>query len=190
MALDAIPRWCSGTRSATTAVSPAVIAESPSWAKDHQAARATQSVWAPVPSSPTTNSTAPTTMTRRRRPKALRVRSESAPKTGSATSATPAEARLRIAKSRTLEPGSISASCSGRSSWSGTRLAAQKPSQARLKRVTHRRETSVWVPGSARTPGVPGRPGVPGCTGLVTGTRAPRRGRSRTTSTTASPATR
>src|SRR3954451_2963230 len=138
-AAETAPRCSGGTWSAMVAVSRDIAAYMPSWANTQAPATVTQLPARPVSSSPTTKPATPPATQTLRRPKRLRVRSHSAPNTGSATSAAIPAAPLTSPKSRTLCAASTSSSCSGSSSCTGASCAAQSPSQANANRTVHAR---------------------------------------------------
>jgi hypothetical protein len=125
MALEIMPRCRSGTRSAITAVSPAVAALSPSMVADQATVTPGTVVCMLVTTTPAATASTPPPSQTRRRPKRLRERSQRAPLIGRAIRATRPEMPLTMAKSVTLDWGLMSCSCWGNSSCRGTRLAIQ-----------------------------------------------------------------
>src|SRR3954451_3906975 len=153
MAAEIAPRWSVGTSSAIVAVRPAIAAYMPSCATSQAPATAVHDPAAPVSSSPPTYPATPPATQTRRRPQRLRVRSQSAPNSGSATSAASPATPLTSPKSRTLWAWSASASWSGSSSWTGASWAAHRPSQIRANRAVQARPTGTVGTASAATPG-------------------------------------
>src|SRR3954453_14510721 len=157
-AAEIAPRCSGGTWSAMVAVSPAIAAYMPSWASTQAPATVSQLPARPVSSSPTTKPATPPATQTRRRPHRLRVRSHSAPNTGSATRAAIPAAPLTSPKSRTLCAASTSSSCSGSGRWPGARWAAQSPSQASANRTVQARLGRAVATVAVSAPGRPQHP--------------------------------
>src|SRR5947209_7570838 len=162
------------------AVRPAIAAYIPSCATTQAPATAAQLPATPVSSSPTTKTSTPPATQTRRLPQWLRVRSQSAPKTGRATSAATPAAPLTSPKSSTLCAGSTSASCSGSSNWTGANCAAHSPSQASPKWSVQARPTrsvgsNAWAgtaaAGTVAMSAPPGGPEDPVQVGIAQHTR-------------------
>lgn len=87
IALDALPRWNSGTLSAKLAVSVARTAFAETWASTHAMVSCMTSGAKASQARATTKTTTPPTIHGRRRPHRVRVRSEIAPNSGLANKA-------------------------------------------------------------------------------------------------------
>ena len=130
-----IPRWVTGTWSATAANSPADAMEKPSEANIQQIITPTQERCGPSATRERASTTTPAAIHTRRLPHRDRVRSHSAPASGSAISATTPAAPLVMPKSRTLCAESNAANWFGSTSWTGTSHAIQNPNQSRVNRL-------------------------------------------------------
>ena len=141
IAPEMIPRWVTGTWSATAANSPADAIEKPSEANIQHTITPTQDRWGPIATSDRASTTTPAAIHTRRRPNRVRVRSHSAPATGSAISATTPAAPLAMPKSRTLCAASSAENWFGSTSWTGTSHAIQNPNQSSVNRPVQPRDT-------------------------------------------------
>ena len=141
IAPEMIPRWVTGTWSATAANSPADAIEKPSEANIQQTITPTQDCWGPIATSERASTTTPAAIHTRRRPNRVLVRSHSAPATGSAISATTPAAPLAMPKSRTLCAASSAANWFGSTSWTGTSHAIQNPNHSSVNRPVQPRDT-------------------------------------------------
>ena len=141
IAPEMIPRWVTGTWSATAANSPADAIEKPSEANIQQTITPTQERCGPIATSESASTTTPAAIHTRRRPNRVLVRSHSAPATGSAISATTPAAPLAMPKSRTLCAASSAANWFGSTSWTGTSHAIQNPNHSSVNRPVQPRDT-------------------------------------------------
>ena len=108
------PRWDSGTRSATTGVIAAVFPAPPiETTTQPRTIPVTESASAMIVE-PAASTRMPPTNHGRRRPKRVRVRSESAPATGPMTSPTTAPAVATVPSTDTLSCGATSPTLYGR----------------------------------------------------------------------------
>src|SRR5580698_186429 len=143
IAPEMMPRWVSGTWSATAANSPAEAMENPSEANIQHTMTPSRDRCVPVASSDTASTTTPAAIHTRRRPNRDRVWSHSAPATGSAISATTPAAALVMPKSRTLCAASNDANWFGSTSCTGTSHAIQNPNQSKVNRLVQPTDTRV-----------------------------------------------
>src|SRR5580693_7154085 len=141
IAPEIMPRWVTGTWSATAANSPADAIEKPSEANIQHTITPTQDRCGPIATSERASTTTPAAIQTRRRPNRDRVRSHSAPATGSAISATTPAAPVAMPKSRTLCAASSAANWFGSTSWTGTSHAIQNPNHSSVNRPVQPRDT-------------------------------------------------
>src|ERR1700733_5317962 len=147
IAPEMIPRWPTGTWSATAANSPADAMEKPSEANIQQNITPVQECCGPSATRERASTTTPAAIHTRRLPHRDLVRSHSAPATGSAISATTPAAPLVMPKSRTLCAESSAANWFGSTSWTGTSQAIQNPNHSSVNRLVQ--PTGTRAVGSA-----------------------------------------
>ena len=116
---DTAPRWVTGTRSGTRAVTPACMQFSPAWAT-HQAMTTPRIVcWPDSRASPAAPAIAPPAIHGRRRPNREPVASDRAPAAGPVTSATAAPIPVTMPSLSALCALSMSCTWLGSSTCSG-----------------------------------------------------------------------
>ena len=150
------PRWATGTRSGTAAVSVASIVLKQACAATQPTSTPTTVCWWDRTTSATAPSIAPPNVHTCRRPSARPanhsdVRSDSAPASGFTTMAAAAPNPVTQPSIVSLWAWSIASICCGSSTWIGVKNAIHTPSWASTSRATQRPRTGTV--GSARAAG-------------------------------------
>ena len=148
---DTAPRWTTGTRSGTAAVSDASIALNPVCAATHPSATPATVCCRARTSRASAPNTAPPSVHKCRRPNRHAVRSDSAPASGLTTTAAAAPIPVTTPSMLSLWAGSIALICTGSSTWIGVKKAIHTPRLASTSSATQRPRTGSV--GSARAAG-------------------------------------